>query len=76
MTTLEDTNMEQVKSPIPFEEVKAGSFFRIAELPDRKFQKTRICAVAEDFKMVLFKPDVLCIVEEIDNERSLEPGRK
>lgn len=51
-------------SCIPFGQVPSGSFFRLATMPGKRFQKTAVAGVAltEDSKMVLLKEDAPCVV--------------
>ena len=49
---------------IPFGQVPQGSFFRVAQIPESRWQKVAHgISVTDDYKMIRFKEDAPCILE-------------
>jgi len=48
-----------------YDELPSGVFFRVANLPNRVFQKTGFgCAVDDKWKITIMLPEVECVVED------------
>ena len=59
------------ESCIPYGQVPRGAFFRLARLPEKLLQKTRVQSVAinEQGQMALLNPAEPCILESRPGER-------